>query len=275
MPDPENNALPVEHRFIDEVGDTTFYGKGKQIILGQEGVSLTFGLGIVKFNRPLVQVREEIAALQGQVEADALLNSVPSVAKRMARGGFFFHACKDTDDVRSVFLHYLRDLDCEAEFHIARKIPSIFLRKHNGRDDEFYADVLSHLIKGRLKAPRRMVLNIAERGSSTRARVLQTALTKASGRARKRWTPEDLKTELVFNVQSPSREPLLAVPDYLGWAIQRVFERGQTRYYDYLRQRIRLVVDLYDTANHVGNANYYDAIRNPLTSKNKIDPPST
>jgi hypothetical protein len=275
MLDPEINALPVEHRFIDEVGDTTFYGKGKQMILGQEGVSLTFGLGIVKFNRPLGQVREEIAALQGQVEADALLNSVPSVAKRMARGGFFFHACKDTDDVRSVFLHYLRDLDCEAEFHIARKTPSIFLRKHNGRDDEFYADVLSHLIKERLKEPRRMVLNIAERGSSTRARVLQTALTKASGRARKRWTPEDLKTELVFNVQSPSREPLLAVPDYLGWAIQRVFERGQTRYYDYLRQRIRLVVDLYDTANYLGNANYYDAIRNPLTSKNKIDPPST
>jgi hypothetical protein len=275
MSSAETIQLPVEHRFIDEVGDTTFYGKGKGFILGKEGVSLSFGLGIVKFNRPLQEVRNEIAALQSQVEGDDLLNCVPSVTKRIAKGGFFFHACKDPDDVRSVFLHYLRDLDCEAEFHIARKIPSLFLRKHNGKDDEFYADVLSHLIKSRLKQARRMVLNIAERGSSTRARVLDSALAKATTRAHKRWSPDDLKTELVFNVQSPSHEPLLAVPDYLGWAIQRVFERGQTRYYDYLRERIRLVVDLYDTAGYAGSSNYYDNRRNPLTARNKIDPQTT
>jgi hypothetical protein len=275
MSAPETIPLPVEHRFVDEMGDTTFYGKGKEIILGKEGVSLAFGLGIVKFTRPLHQVRKEIRALQAQVENDDLLNTIPSVAKRIARGGFFFHACKDSDDVRSVFLRYLRNLECEAEFQVARKIPSLFLRKHNGKDDEFYADVLSHLLKGRLKQARRMVLNIAERGSSTRARILETALVKATCRAHKRWSPNDLKTELVFNVQSPSREPLLAVPDYLGWAIQRVFERGQTRYYDYLRERIRLVVDLYDIAGYAGSTNYYDNRRNPLTARNKIDPQTT
>jgi hypothetical protein len=272
----ENNiSLPVEHRFIDEMGDTTFYGKGKEIILGKEGVSSIFGLGIVKFNRPLNDIRREISALQRQVETDPLLNTIPSVTKRVKRGGFYFHASKDTDDVRSIFLRYLRDLDCEAEFQVARKIPSLFVRKHNGKDDEFYADVLSHLIKGRLKKPRRMVLNIAERGSSTRARVLQTALTKATSRAVKKCNPDDLKTDVVFNVQSPSHEPLLTVPDYLGWAVQRVFECGQTRHYDYLRHRIRLVVDLYDSNNYVGSANYYDHRYNPLTNKNKIGPQTT
>jgi hypothetical protein len=274
MPVTASNSLPVEHRFLDEVGDTTFYGEGKQIILGQEGVSLCFGIGIVKILRPLVEVRAEIIALQKQVENDPLLNTIPSVIKRMNKGGFFFHACKDSPDVRTVFLHYLHNLPCEVEIVMARKIPSLFASKHHGQDDEFYADVLSHLIKGRLKRPRRLVLNIAERGSSTREKTLADALFKAIGRARKRLDTDELKSEVVFNIQKPSKEPLLNVADYFGWAVQRVFEKGETRFYDYLRDKIRLVVDLYDTANYEGNRNYYNQ-RNPLTSNNKIGPLST
>lgn len=267
--------LETSHRFLDEAGDTTFYGKGKQLILGTEGVSLIFGMTLVRIDRPLAEVRAEIAALQKQVEADPLLNTIPSVVKRTQRGGFYFHACKDMPDVRSVFLRYLRELPCEAEVVIARKIPSLFALKHHGRDDEFYADVLSHLIKSRLKRPQRLVLNIAERGSSTRGKVLEDALGKATSRAGKRWTSDDLKGEVVFNIQTPSREPNLNVADYLGWAVQRVFEKGETRFYDYLREKIRLVVDLYDSQKYTGNRNYYDHQRNPLTAQNKIGPPST
>lgn len=266
---------PTVHRFIDEVGDTTFYGKGKQLILGSGGVSLVFGMVITKFGGSLAGIREQIVALQNQVSHDPLLNTIPSVSKRINRGGFFFHASKDSDDVRAIFLRYLRNLNCEAEIVIARKKPSLFINKHNGNDDEFYADALSHLIKGRLKQPRHMVFNIAERGSSTRSKILETALSKAIGRAKKRWGETELQSTIVFNVQSPSSEPLLAVPDYLGWAVQRVFERGQVRYYDYLREKIRLVIDLYDSEKYEGNRNYYDHQRNPLTAKNKIGPPST
>lgn len=275
MPPATPEPLPIEHRFVDELGDTTFYGSGKQIILGTEGVSLTFGMGIVRIDRPLNEVRAEIVALQKQVEGDPLLNVIPSVVKRAQRGGFFFHACKDMPEVRTAFLRYLRELPCEAEVVIARKIPSLFALKHHGRDDEFYADILSHLIKGRLKRPQRLVLNIAARGSSTRAKVLDEALAKATGRAEKRWAADALKGEVVFNIQTPSREPLLNVADYLGWAVQRVFEKGETRFYDYLREKIRLVVDLYDSENYADNRNYYDHKRNPLTAQNKIGPPST
>lgn len=268
-------TLETAHRFLDEAGDTTFFGKGGQLILGTEGVSLIFGMTIVRIDRPLAEVRAEITALQKQVETDPLLNTIPSVVKRAQRGGFFFHACKDMPEVRTVFLRYLRELPCEAEVVIARKIPSLLTLKHHGKDDEFYADVLSHLIKNRLKRPQRLVLNIAQRGSSTRAKVLEDALGKAAGRAGKRWTSDELKGEVVFNIQTPLTEPLLNVADYLGWSVQRVFERGETRFYDYLREKIRLVVDLYDSENYAGNRNYYDHQRNPLTAKNKLGPPST
>ncbi len=259
------------HRFLDETGDTTFYGKGRKLIIGQEGVSLCFGLGVVRIDRPLADVREEVRALQAQVEADPLLNTIPSVQKRIASGGFFFHASNDSPDVRTILLHYIRGLPCEAEVVIARKIPVLFEKQHHGLAEEFYGDLLSHLIKNRLKRAGTLVLNVAERGSSTREKVLMKALELAKARAAKKMASEDLKTRVVFNVQNPRTEPLLTVSDYLCWAVQRVFEKGETRHYDYLAEKIRLVVDLYDRDKYEGYRNYYDK-KNPLTAANKIGP---
>jgi hypothetical protein len=275
MPDEEPETLETSHRFLDEMGNPTFFGKGKQCIIGQEGVSLAFGMGIAKIERPLAEVRKEIQTLQQQVTNDPLLNTLPSVVKRVNKGGFFFHACKDTPDVRTVFLHYLRELPCSIEVVVARKIPSLFVRKHHGQEDEFYADLLAHLIKNRLKKAHRLVLNVAARGSSTRAKVLDEALRKAMGRAGRKWGDDQLHAQVVFNVQTPLTEPLLCVPDYLNWAVQRVFERGETRFYDYLRDKIRLVVDLYDHDSYPGSGNYHDHKRNSLTSHNKLGPPTT
>lgn len=275
MTEASQDSIETSHRFLDEMGTPTFFGKGKECVIGQDGVSLAFGMGIAKIERPLAEVRKEIQALQREVESDPLFNTLPSVVKRAANGGFFFHASKDSDDVRSVFLHYLRYLPCSIEVVVARKLPSLFARKHHGHEDEFYADLLAHLIKNRLKREHRLVLNVVARGSSTRSKVLDGALQKAMGRAGRKWGDDKLRAKVVFNVQSPLTEPLLCVPDYLNWAVQRVFERGETRHYDYLREKIRLVVDLYDQANYEGSANYYDGKRNPLTAKNKLGPPAT
>ncbi len=48
------------HRFLDESGDTTFYGKKKKIIIGNNGVSKTFIIGMVKFRTKLEPIREQI-----------------------------------------------------------------------------------------------------------------------------------------------------------------------------------------------------------------------
>ncbi len=266
-------AAPVYHRFIDEVGDTTFYGTKRKLILGQEGVSASFGIGLVKFNEPVGEIRSRVEALQKEVEEDELLNSIPSVRKRIDSGGFYFHACKDMPDVRAVFFRYLRGLRCEAEVVMARKIPALFESQHHGHEDEFYADILSHLIKSRTKRPGTLVLNIAQRGSSTREKVLNRALKLALDRARRKWG-EELAARVVFNIQTPRTESLLNVADYLCWSVQRVFERGETRYYDYLQKQIRLVVDLYDRENYKKSGNYYGR-KNPLTPKNRIGPPNT
>ena len=117
----------------------------------------------------------------------------------------------------------------------------------------------------------RLVLNVAERGTTTRNQTLELALSKARERFTKRRDARDIRLEVVFNVQNPRTEPLLCVPDYLAWSVQRVFERGETRHFDFLRERVSVVIDLYDEASHEGGRNYYTP-ENPLTAKNRLGP---
>jgi len=267
------SKISISHRFLDEAGDTTFYGKGRVPIVGRPGVSLSFATGMVKFNADLNEIRKTVRALQDEVTADKYLLGIASVAKKAAVGGFYFHATDDPPEVRERFFKFIESLDCTCEVMVARKLPSMFALKHHHQEAEFYADVLSHLLKNKLKLGQKVVLNIAERGASTRNANLQLALTKAVERFEKKRNVDEISSLVVFNVQNHRTEPLLNVADYLCWSVQRVFEKGETRYYDFLGDKIRLVVDLYDTTKYKGSLNYYRGKRR-LTAENKISPPS-
>jgi hypothetical protein len=226
-------ADPTEHRFLDEAGDTTFYGAGRKLILGQEGVSLSFIIGMLKVSEPLPALRAAITAEQAAVMTDAYVNRIPSVAKKNGRGGFYFHAKDDPQEVRAAFFRFIATRHVTFEAVVARKIPDLFRRKHHDRESEFYADLLSHLIKNKLRASGRLVLNIAHRANSTSNANLQLALEKAESRSLHQLAATDRQRRVVFNVQTHQQEPLLNIADYFCWAVQRVFERGDTRHYDF------------------------------------------
>jgi hypothetical protein len=265
--------VSISHRFLDEAGDTTLYGKGRVPIVGQPGVSLSFAIAMIKFNSDLNKIRKGVRALQDEVTADKYLLGIASVAKKAAAGGFYFHATDDPPEVRERFFKFIESLDCTCEVMVARKLPSMFALKHHHQEAEFYADVLSHLLKNKLKLGQKIVLNIAQRGASTRNANLQLALMKAVERFEKKFSVDEISSLVVFNVQNHRSEPLLNVADYLCWSVQRVFERGETRYYDFVGDKIRLVVDLYDTAKYRGSLNYYRGSHR-LTAANKLSPPS-
>jgi hypothetical protein len=260
------------HRFLDEAGDTTFFGKGKVPVIGQLGVSLSFAIGMVKFNCDLAGARKQVSNLQAEVANDRYLRVIPSVARKIAGHGFYFHATDDPAEVREHFFKLIDSMDCSCEVVVARKIISLFAAKHHGRDAEFYADVLSHLLKNKLRLRDKLVLNIAERGKSTKNTNLQLALTKSMERFTKTGDAKDISSSIVFNVQNHVTEPLLNVADYMCWAVQRVFERGETRYYDFLGEKIKVVIDLYDTENYERSRNYYRK-GNRLTTGNRLSPP--
>lgn len=137
------------------------------------------------------------------------------------------------------------------------------------------------MLKNKLEKNEKLILNIAERGGSTKHHNLQLALEKAKERlaktkgrseSNKNITRHDIVANVAFNVLYPTQEPLLNVADYFCWSVQRVFERGETRYYDYICNQISLVIDEYDEKNYKGWKNHYGP-KNPLTAHKKISPP--
>jgi hypothetical protein len=133
--------------------------------------------------------------------------------------------------------------------------------------------MLSHLLKNKLSNHEKMVLNIASRGKSTKNHNLDLALNKAQERFNKAHPEKVQKTKVMFNVMEQTTEPLLNIADYFCWAIQNVFEKGNVRYYNFLKDKISTVVDLYDFESYgkEGWPNYYGK-NNPLTAKNEISP---
>lgn len=261
------------HRFLDEAGDTTFWGKGKTPVIGKtEGVSLAFILGMVKFKQSLKEVREKVVELQLQVANDPYYKGVPSIEKKKNNTGYYLHATDDLPEVREKFYKLIKSLDLSFEAVVGRKIYDIFVKKHNANESEFYADLLSHLLKNKMELGGRLVLNVSQRGKSTRNRNLENAAETARKRFTKTKPGKEAQTDFVFNVQNPTSEPLLNVADYLCWAVQRVFERGETRYYDFIEEKISLVIDLYDTEKYEGSRHYYNH-SNKLTAENKLSPP--
>lgn len=257
------------HRFLDEAGDTTFYGKGKTHIIGKEGVSKCFILGMLKVKEPLNSVREKIIDLQNHISSDSYFKGIPSIEKKIKNGGYFLHAKDDVPEVRKMGYDLIKSLDCSFEAIVARKIYSVYENFHHGNEAEFYADLLSHILKNKFKKYEKLVLNIAERSKCTTHTNLELGLKRSFIRFEKKHNKEDRKCSVVFNVQKPTREPLLNLADYFCWALQRLFERGEMRFYEYISDQVAMVNDLYDEANYSKGKNIYNR-RTKLTVKNHL-----
>jgi uncharacterized phage-like protein YoqJ len=258
------------HHFLDEAGDPTFCGKGKSVIVGTPGASTCYILGMVKFNNDLDTVRKQVMQLQQQVDQDPYFKKMGSIEKKRNKYGFYFHATDDIPEVRMQFFKYFSSLDCTFEAVVGSKNPDLYLTRHNENPHEFYADLLSHLLYNKLFSKNRLVLNIAERGTSTRLENLKSGLQKAEEKFHAHNPKTILNHNIVFNVQNQTSEPLLNIADYFCWSVQRVFERGETRYYEYLLDKIEVVVDLYDEEGMKTGNNIYTP-KKPLTDENKKD----
>ncbi len=257
------------HRFLDEAGDTTFFGKGKKVILGEAGVSKCFIIGMVKFKMPLEEVRQKMLILQDQIENNPLFETPSLLKRKTSKGGFYIHATDDIPEIRLRVFEFIADLKCTFEAVVGRKDVVRYLDKHKGKEEYFYADLLSHLLKNKFQKAGKIVFHISERGRSTKNNNLDLAYKKALQRFQKKGLDKNTENQIVFNVNYPSKDPLLSIADYFCWSIQRVFERGELRYYNFLKDKISTVVDIYDKSNYEDFKNYYGP-KNPLTAKNKI-----
>ena len=96
---------------------------------------------------------------------------------------------------------------------------------------------------------------------------MQEAVNNAISVFNEKWNTEN-QNEIRIFIQQNSEIPLLQAADYVLWTIQRAYEKGDFRYYNFLKEKINLVHDIFDFEKYPKN--YYNQ-KNPLEAK-KIDP---
>jgi hypothetical protein len=242
--------------FVDEAGDPVFFNtKGKNIV-GTEGCSSILLLGFISTKQPEV-LRSRLLALHSEVINDPFLKDVPSLSKtRIA-----FHAKDDVPEVREKVFKLIKELDFKYHCIVARKIEKTFISKYKKNEDTFYFDLVSKLFENDLHKSKENHIYYATRGNRLATHRFDEALNKARLVFTKKWGSTE-ETVTALYPQSPSGEPCLQIVDYINWAIQRAYQKRETRYVNFIQEKLSYIVDVLDTAKYPNN--FY-------TSKNPFD----
>jgi hypothetical protein len=233
--------------FVDESGDPTFYDRKGNFIVGQDGCSPILLLGFVEALNPQL-IRDRLQALQTSVLADPLLAGTPSMAKT-AKG---FHAKDDSPEVRYMVFKLISEFDIRCQFVVARKIERVFRNSFQASEMSFYDHLIETLFQDMLHRYTDNHVYFAKRGSRQRQTPLAGAISRSIERFEHKWGTT-VETNHTIYPQTPQGEPCLSVVDYMNWAVQRAFIRREMRYFDFIADKVSLVVDLYDNAVYPNN----------------------
>lgn len=181
-----------------------------------------------------------------------------------------FHAKDDLPEVRREVFRLIASLGAEVFIAIHRKsaLVDIAMRaralgaKAMIGPDQLYDDLVKRLFKHRLHSADHNYVVFAKRGKSARMAALASAINKAKRNfARHAGRVEDKPTDI--SALQPSQSAGLQVIDYYLWAIQRLYERQESRFFDNIVGGNRLIMDL-DDRRRRSYGEWYDA-RNVLT----------
>lgn len=247
--------------FFDEAGDTT--------ILGRKGVNLVdcglaskvFMVGYLETKDPH-KLTTAITGLHKEICEDPFYIDVPSMEKTRVA----FHAAKDCAEIRDRVFHLLKTLDFTYYCIVLRKKEDFFRNRFDFKDTEIYKYAVKNLLENRLHLYSEIDCYFSSLGNVVRKDTMQSAINAAIEQFKTKWNKENSSSIRLFIQQSKER-PLLQASDYVLWTIQRAFEKGDFRYYNYLKEKIKLVHDILGMKS--SSSNYYTP-KNPLDKK--IDP---
>jgi len=265
-----NTPIPGKRSyFVDEAGDAVLFDAKGRVIVGTEGCSRFFILGLADIPDPDALGRD-LDQLRARLLADPYFKDVPSMQPQARKTALAFHAKDDLPEVRrevfTLLLHHQVRF-----FAVVRNKGRLvdYVRQRNERDaayhyspNELYDYLVRRLSRDRLHQDDEYAIFFARRGKSDRTAALLEALQAARRRFAQRW---GILTEAPIHVlpASPDRVPGLQAADYLLWALQRLYERREDRYLAFLWDSFSLVHDLDDT-RHASYGEYYTKKR-PLT----------
>lgn len=263
----------VNNYYVDEAGDLTLFNRHGRVIVGKKGVSRVFIVGVAYLPDPKL-AHCKLEQLRAGLLADPYFKDVPSMQPEVNKTVICFHATDDPPEVRREVFRMLPAFDAKVQVAIKRKdyliktARFLYQRKAKLSPDDVYDDLVKRLFKRLLHTAEKNRIVFARRGKSIRRLALGEAIRKAKLNFEKK-TGICSKTKTVLLSAYPSHHAGLQVIDYYLWALQRMFERGEDRFFHLLAPAYWLVMDLDDTRNKPYGEWYSDS--NPLEIE-KIKP---
>lgn len=255
-----SDSLPaVKHYFIDEAGDGTLFDKNGRVIIGEEGCSKFFMIGLADIDAPTA-LQADLDGLRSQILADPFLKKLRQFRSDRKETSVYFHATVDPVEVRwEVYKILLRhEFRFTAVIKTKRTVLD-YVKSRNQQDkdywyheDELYDFILRRLLKERLHQHDAYRVMFAIRGNKKRSAEFRAAIEQS--RAAFLEEKQISSASAIEVIPAYSRDAAgLQVVDYCLWALQRVCERPDEpvcdRYLNPLWEagKISLVIDCDDT----------------------------
>ena len=259
--------------FVDEAGCFTLFNKRGTQVVGKPGVSRCLMVGAAFLPDPEL-ASQKLESLREELLTDPYFRGVPSLDPTRRKTAICFHAKDDLPEVRREVFRLLPALTPKVQVAIRRKSNLAQIARYLGQKGEkldanqVYDQMVSRLLRNSLHKPAEVHLTFARRGKSSRQAALRQAVERGRANFRKKWGVAS-NTPVRIHSAYPSESAGLQVIDYYLWALQRMYERGEDRYFAAVADQFRLIMDLDDTRHRPYGEWYSDS--NPL-SLDKIKP---
>ena len=249
----QKTDISSRHYFIDEGGDGTLFSSKGKVLIETEGCSRFFILGLLDVPNPAT-LQHHFDDLRGRLMSDPYFEGVPSMQAKWQKTTVFFHAKDDVPEVRREVFRLLRDTEGLRFFAVvADKWRALeYVREQNESNsdyryhpNELYDYLIPRLFKERLHQSSEYDITFSKRGKSDRTAALRKALQIARDRFAEQQNVIS-SASLQVSEAAPKAQAGLQTVDYFIWALQRLYERGEERYVNYLWGDFRLVHDIDD-----------------------------
>jgi len=257
-----------KYYFVDETGDFNLFNKKGQIIVGNEGVSNFLMVGVADISNP-DELTKNIDELRKNLLSDPYYKNVPSMQLSNKKTALLFHAKNDLPEIRREVFKLLKTSGIKVIAAIRRKIELAKFAKtyfnYTGTklsENEIYDDLIKRLFRNMLHKADENTIVFSKRGESNRNKALAKAIERAKLNFEKAYSKKSEKQVKIYSAFAHEQAGLQAI-DYYLWALQRFYEKGETRFFDYVQNDFRLIMDLDDKRNKEYGEWYSD--------KNKLD----
>lgn len=239
--------------FVDEAGDPNLFGSRGKVIIGTQGCSQYFILGILDIPDEH-GITGAFNELRTRLLADPYFKKVPSMQAEAHKTALAFHAKDDSPEVRREVFTILRIHELRFMAVVRNKLKILeYVRQRNEhdqvyryKDHDLYDYMVRVLFKNLLHKDDQYEICFSKRWKQDRTEALKQALETA----RQRFSQQaGIVTTPALNVfpKTPHESGGLQAVDYFLWSLQRFYERKEDRYLELLWPSIKMVHDLDDT----------------------------